>query len=341
MSTFDTKGLQRRRCLVAAGAAALLSLAAAGSAVAQTKWDLASAYLPSNFHTQTLAQLVDEVDKATGGQLKITLHSNSSLFKAPEIKRAVQGGQAQAGEILMVIHENENPVLGVDGVPFLATSYDDARRLYAAQRPALQRFFERQGMQLLYSVPWPAQGLYSRKPVESVAELRGLKWRAYSPATARLGELMGAQAVNVVSAELSQALATGVVDAFITSSQTGVDSRVYEHLKFFYDLRAWIPKNAVLVNIKAFQALPKAQQEALTKAAAAAEERGWKASIEMNEASKRTLASNGVTVQAPSAKLDADFRQLGSVMLQEWRKKAGPELDGIVTTYQPALASQK
>lgn len=331
MTKAGTTHINRR--MVGHLAAGLLALSATGAS-AQTRWDLASAYLPTNFHTQTLAQFVEEVDKATNGQLKITLHSNSSLFKAPEIRRAVQGGQVQAGEILMVTFENENPVLGIDGVPFLATSYEDARRLYAVQKPALQTYFERHGMILLYSVPWPAQGLYSRKPVESVADLRGLKWRAYSPATARMGELMGAQAVNVVSAELSQALATGVVDAFITSSQTGVDSRVYETLKYFYDLRAWIPKNAVLVNAGAFGALKKDQQEAIMKAAAAAEERGWKASIEMNEASKKTLASNGVNILQPSAALTAELQKIGATMYDEWKKRAGSELTAIMSAYQ-------
>lgn len=314
-------------------AAGLLALSATGAA-AQTRWDLASAYLPTNFHTQTLAQFVDEVDQATNGQLKITLHANSSLFKAPEIKRAVQGRQVQAGEILMVTFENENPVLGIDGVPFLATTYEDARRLYAVQKPALQSYFERHGMILLYSVPWPAQGLYSRKPVETIADLRGLKWRAYSPATARMGELMGAQAVNVVSAELSQALATGVVDAFITSSQTGVDSRVYESLKYFYDLQAWIPKNAVMVSASAFGALTREQQGAVMRAAAAAEERGWKASVEMNEASKKTLASNGVQILQPPPALTAELKKIGATMYDEWKKRAGSELTAIMNAYQ-------
>jgi len=316
--------------------AASLSLGLA----AQTKWDLATAYPPTNFHTENISQFAADVDKATGGQLKIQVHPNASLFKAPEIKRAVQGGQAQAGEVLLANYENESPLFGVDGVPFLATSYKNARSLYDAQKPVLTRYLDKQGMVLLFSVPWPTQGLFSKKPVDSMADMRRIKWRAYSPATARMGELMGAQAVTVQAAELGQAMATGVVEAFMTSSTTGVDSRIYEHIQNFYDVQAWLPKNAVLVNARAFNALDKGQQEAVLKAAAAAEERGWRVSQEKNEAAKQALAGKGMKVAAPSTKLVSDMKQLGWTMLQDWQKTAGPEGESIVSAYlkTPAFA---
>ena len=312
----------------------------ATSAWSQTKWDLASAYPASNFHSENLVQFAGDVEKATGGRMKITVHSGASLFKAPEIKRAVQSGQVQAGEIILANFENESPLFGVDGVPFLATSYKNAKSLYAAQKPVLQRYLDKQGVMLLFSVPWPAQGLYSVKSVDSISDMRKVKWRAYSPATAKMGELMGAQSVTVQAAELSQAMATGVVEAFMTSSTTGVDSRIHEHIRNFYDVQAWLPKNAVLVNAKAFQALDKGQQEAVLKAAAAAEERGWKSSQEKNEAAKKTLAEKGMKVHQPSSKLVSDMKQLGWTMLQDWQKKAGPEGESIVQAYlkMPAFA---
>lgn len=313
-------------------------LAAALPATAQTRWDLASAFVPSNYHVENLQQFASEVDKATAGQLKITVHANSTLFKANEIKRAVQGGQVQAGEILMVAYENESGVLGVDGIPFLVTSYEAARKLYQAQRPVLEKYLERQGLTLLYCVPWPASGIYTRKPVNAMADMRGVKWRAYSPATTKMGELMGAQPVTVQAAELSQALATGVVEAFMTSSQTGVDSRVYEQVKYFYDLQAALPKNAVFVNAATFQALTPAQQAAVRKAATEAEGRGWSASMEWNEKSKKTLVAKGMQVLAPSAKLAADAQQMGQALLQDWQKKAGAEGEAIVANYQRAGA---
>ena len=259
-------------------AVALIGLAFAGlatSAHAQTKWDLPSAYSASNFHTENLVQFAADVDKASGGKLTITVHANASLFKAPEIKRAVQGGQAQAGEILLSNFSNEWQIFGADGLPFLADSYEASMALYKAQKPVLDKKLAEQGMMLLYSVPWPPQGIYVKKPINSAADLKGVKWRAYNPATGRIAELVGAQAVTVQAAELSQAMATGLVESYMSSGATGYDTKTYEYLKFWTDTQAWLPKNAVLVNKVAFDALDKPTQAAVLKAGADAEVRGF------------------------------------------------------------------
>jgi TRAP-type C4-dicarboxylate transport system substrate-binding protein len=315
-------------------AVALSAFGFALIAQAQTKWDMPTGYAANNFHTENIQQFANDVDKATGGKLKITVHSNASLFKAPEIKRAVQGGQAQIGEILLVNYENENPLYGVDGIPFLATSYEDAMRLYKASRKAQNDLLEKQGMRMLFTVAWPPQGIYSKKPIESAADLKGVKWRAYSPSTSRIAELVGAQPVTVQASELSQALATGVVEAFMTSGSTGYDTKVYEQIKHFYDTQAWLPKNAVIVNKKAFDALDKQTQSALLKAAEQAETRGWKVSQEKNQWYLNALKENGMTIHKPSAKLQADLKQVGNTMLADWVKKAGPQGKAIVDAYE-------
>ena len=311
-------------------ALAALSLGAA----AQTKWDLAAAYPATNFHSENLAAFAADVDKATAGKLKITVHANASLFKAPEIKRAVQGGQAQAGEILLVNYQNEWQLFGADGLPFLADSYDSGMKLYKAQRPLLEKKFGEQGMLLLYAVAWPPQGIYSKKPLASAADLRGSKWRAYSPATARIAELVGAQPVTVQAAELSQALATGVVESYMSSGSTGVDSKTYEHLKYWYDTQAWLPKNAVIVNKAAYDALDAPTQAALQKAAADAETRGWAASKRVNGESLEKLKAGGMSIVAPSAQLTADMKKVGDTMLTEWLDKAGPEGKTVVDAFR-------
>src|SRR5499427_2304053 len=268
-------------------------------AAAQTKWDLPAAYPASNFHSENLAQFASDVEKATAGKLKITVHPNASLFKAPEIKRAVQGGQAQIGEILLVNFQNEWQIFGADGIPFLADSYDASAKLYKAQRPLLEKKLGEQGMMLLYSVPWPPQGIYAKKPINSAADLKGVKWRAYSPATARVAELVGAQPVTVQAAELSQAMATGVIESYMSSGATGYDTKTYEHIKYWYDTQAWLPKNAVLVNKAAFDALDAPTQAALLKAGADAETRGWALSEKKNGEYVDLLKKNGMNIVAP------------------------------------------
>ncbi len=303
-------------------------------AAAQTKWDLPAAYPATNFHSVNLTQFANDVDRLSGGKLKITVHANASLFKAPEIKRAVQGGQAQIGEILLVNFQNEWQPFGADGLPFLADSYDESMKLYRAQKPLLEKKLAEQGMMLLYSVAWPPQGIYSKKPINSAADLKGIKWRAYSPSTARIAELVGAQPVTVQDAEFSQALAKGVVESTMTSGATGVDSKLFEHLKFYYDVQAWLPKNAVIVNKRAFDALDKATQDAVLKAGADAEARGWAESRKVNTSTLETLKANGMTVAPPSAQLKADLTKIGDTMLKEWMDKAGAEGKAMVDAYR-------
>ena len=313
---------------------ALASALIAANSMAQTKWDLASAYPPTNFHTENLVQFAADVDKATAGKLKITIHSNASLFKAPEIKRSVQGGQAQAGEVLLVNFENENPLYGIDGIPFLASSYAESKKLYDASKKPLDAMLGKQGMMLLYTVPWPPQGVYSKKPLSKGDDLKGSKWRAYSPATAKLAELLGAQPVTVQAAELSQALSTGVVESYMSSGSTGYDTKTYESIKNWYDTQAWLPKNAVIINKKAFDALDKPTQTALLKVAKEAEIRGWKSSEEKNNWYKDQLKAKGMNIAVPSEQLVSDLRKAGNVMLAEWQRKAGDEGRAIIADYR-------
>jgi TRAP-type C4-dicarboxylate transport system substrate-binding protein len=315
-------------------AAALVLASAAAAAWAQTKWDLPAAYPASNYHTENLVQFAADVEKATTGKLKITVHANASLFKAPEIKRAVQGGQAQIGEILLANFQNEWQIFGVDGLPFLADSYEESAKLYRAQKPALEKKLGEQGMLLLYAVPWPPQGIYVKKPIASAADLKGVKWRAYSPSTARIAELVGAQPVTVQAAELSQAMATGVVESYMSSGATGYDTKTYEHIKYWYDTQAWLPKNAVLVNKAAFDALDKATQGELLKAGAEAEARGWALSKTKNSEYIDLLKKNGMNIVAPPAQLKSDMKKVGDTMLKEWLEKAGPEGQAVVDAYK-------
>lgn len=322
-----------KRRIYCATATLVASVAFAGNALAETKWDFATAYPAFNFHSKNNEQFVKDVEAATDGKLKITPHFGASLFKMPEIKRAVQTGNAQMGEFFLVSFQNEAQIFGVDGLPFLAANYDEAYKLYQAQKPALEQTLDKQGQVLLYSVAWPPQGIYTTKAVNSIADLQGMKWRVYSPTTARIGELVGAQPVTIQEAELSQALATGVIEGLITSSATGADNKLFEHLKHYYNVQAWIPKNAVTVSKKAFNALSKEEQEAVLKAAAAAEERGWKESREVDARSLAVLKEGGMSVEDPSEQLKAELAKVGETVVQEWVEKAGPEGKGVLEAF--------
>lgn len=314
--------------------AAALAGAASG-AFSQAKWDLPSAYPVTAFQTENVVFFANEASTASGGKLQITVHPNASLFKANEIKRAVQTNQAQAGDFVMATYQNEWQNFGVDGIPFLADSYEAARKLYAAEKPVLQKKLASQGMMLLYAVPWPPQGLFVKNKANSLAEFKGGKWRSYGPSTSRMAELAGAQPVVVQGAELSQAVATGVVDGVLTSTDTGYRTKIYETLRYFYDFQAWLPKNAVVVNKKAFDSLDKATQDGVLKAAAAAEERGWKLSREQAVVHNELLSKQGVEIIAPTAQMKDELRRvIGEPMLKEWTSQAGADGQAVIDTYR-------
>ncbi|MBC7994066.1 MAG: TRAP transporter substrate-binding protein [Rhizobacter sp.] len=313
---------------------AITAAACMSSAQAQTKWDLPSGYGGNTFHVQNLEWFAQEVDKATAGKLKITVHANASLFKANEIKRAVQSGQTAIGEFILSSAANENPLFGVDSIPFLATNYVEAKKLDEASQPALQKLLGGQGVKLLYTVPWPGQSLYSRKPVATLADLKGTKMRAYNPATSRIAELVGAQPITIQLAELPAALATGAVDNFLTSSASGVDSKLYEQVKYFYDVNAWLPRNAVVVNQKSFDALDPPTQAAVVAVAAKASERGWKLSDEKDDAYLKELVAKGMTVDRSSAVLKRELKTVGERMAADWVKAAGADGQAVLDAYR-------
>ena len=318
-----------KTCVLVTGMAAL-----AAPAMAQTKWNLPAAYAADNPHSVNLIAFAKDVSAATGDKLQITVHPAASLFKAPEIKRAVATGQAQAGEVLISLHENEDPMFGIDVVPFLATSYPDARKLWLASKPAIEKKLASQGLMLLFAVPWGPQGIYAKKDLNSIEDMKGLKWRAYNVGTSRIAELVGAQPVTIQAAELAQALATGVVNAFITSGSTGYDTKAWETMTHFYDTQAWIPKNVTFVNKAAFDALDKPTQEAVLKAAAVAEERGWKLAEEKAKWYLEQLAANKMKVLPPPPALKAGLQKIGEQLTADWSKKAGAEGEAVVAAYK-------
>jgi TRAP-type transport system periplasmic protein len=324
----------KRRSLLLGSAFAAAALSLAAPTLAQTKWDLPAGYPAGNPHTQNLNQFAADVQAATGGKLAITVHPNGALFKAPEIKRAVQTGQAQIGEVLMSLLENENPVFGADAVPFVATGFDASYKLWQAQRPVVEKILAGQGIRLLYAVAWPPQGIYTKKPLNAVADMKGLKWRAYNPATTRIASMVGAQPLTIQAAELSQALATGVVDSFMSSGATGVDSKVWESLTHFATVDAWLPKNMVIINQKEFDKLDKATQDAVLAAGKAAEERGWKRMRDYTTESLGTLRANKMTVYEPNAAFKAELTKIGETMLNEWLAKAGPDGQAIIGAFR-------
>ncbi|MBV8031864.1 MAG: TRAP transporter substrate-binding protein [Betaproteobacteria bacterium] len=310
------------------------ALAASYGAHAQTKWDMPTPYSDGEFHTRNARQFAEDVKKATNGAFDITVHSNGSLIKHPDILRAVSTGQVNIGELLLGQFGNEDPVFAADNVPFVAPGYDAAWKFYQAQKPVLENKLQGRGMKLLYSVAWPGQGIYTKDPVKTVADFKGLKMRTYSPLTSRLAELLGCTPVAAQVPDVPQLFATGGMQTMVTSSATGTATKAWEFVKNYYETNAWNPKNVVVANERAFARLPKDQQDALLKAAAAAEPRGWELSKQRQREADELLTKNGVSVSQPSPELKSALAKIGDQMAAEWEKSAGADGQAILKAYR-------
>lgn len=314
------------------GAAALSAAFALPAAAAQ--WDMPTPYGDSVFHTQNISEFADDVREATDGGLDITVHSAGSLFAHPEIKDSVRRGLAPIGEVLISRLANEAPIFAVDSIPFLASSYPQARALWEASRPAVEEALAEQGLTLLYAVPWPGQSFYTNFPVESTEDMKGVSFRAYNAATERLAQLMGAVPTQVEAGDIPTAFATGRVEAMITSPSTGVSSQAWDFTSNYTDTQAWLPKNMVIVNTDMLESLPDDQREALMRAAEQAETRGWEMSQQETATGIATLEENGMTVSQPSDKLSQQLKDIGRTMTDEWLEEAGETGQKVVEDYR-------
>ena len=304
-------------------------------ATSAEKWDMALAYGASNFHSANATEFAKNVSDKSGGKLTIVTHPGGSLYKGGEIFRAVRTGQAQIGERFMSALGKEDPLLEIDSQPFLASSYDDAMKLYMASKPEIVKGLDSKGLVFLYAVPWPAQGLYSKKEINSKADLKGLKFRAYNSSLIRLAELTGMAPTKIEAAEISQAFSTGAVESMITSPTTGKNSKIWENgVKYFYDIAAWYPKNMIIVNKDAWSKLDSATQKLVMSEAAIAEKKGWDLSKKGNTADKKALADAGMTVGKVNSALNNHFKEVGSKMSKEWASRAGSRGQSVLAAYK-------
>jgi len=303
-------------------AATVLTAAGATSALAE-KWDMPLAYSASNYHSVTAAEFASCVTTGTGGDIEIVTHPSGSLFPGAQIKRAVQTGQAPIGERLLSGHQNENAVFAIDSIPFLATNFEDSNKLWAAAEPTIAKILDDQNLHLLYAVPWPPQGLYFKKEVNSVADMKGVKFRSYNNATARLAELTGMLPVTIEAAEISQAFATGVAESMISSGATGYDRKVWESLTHFYEVDAWMPRNSIIVNKDSWNATSDASKAVITACAELAEYAGYWRAVQYTDFTLNGLRAGGMTVQPAGDGLVGELNEVGKQMIAEWSEAAG------------------
>ena len=320
------------RTILALTATTMLAGPALADGHAQS-WDMPMAYAASNFHSEKGVEFADKVRDYTDGAVDITVHAGGSLFGGGDIKRAIQTGQVPIGERLMSAHSNEDPLFAWDNVPFVATSFDDNEALWQAAMPTVQEALGAQNLHALYTCPWPGQGFYFDKAVSSTEDTQGIKFRSYNTATATFAEEMGMIPVQVEAAELSQALATGVAEAFISSGATGYDRKVWEHLSHYYKVEAWMPRNYVMVNKQVWDGLDAEVQEGIQRAADETAEACRARSAELTQFYYDELAANGMEVTDAEGTFREELDAIGVKMQEQWLADTGDAGQAIMDAY--------
>ncbi len=314
-------------------------MAVATPSFAQVVWDMPMAYSATNYHSVTGSEFAQCVTTGTGGDIEIVTHPGGSLFAGADIKRAIQTGQVPIGERLLSGHQNENALFGFDSIPFLVGSFEEHALLWEAAEPTITELLESQNLHLLYSVPWPPQGLYFNQEINSVADMEGIRFRSYNNATNRLAELTGMLPVTIEAAEISQAFATGVASSMVSSGATGYDRRVWESLSNFYEVDAWLPRNYIMVNADVWNDTSEANQNIINACADLAEYAGTWRAREYTGFTLAGLRAGGMTVEPAGEELMAELRAIGEIMTAEWLEAAGPEGQAIVDAYRELAAA--
>ena len=314
-------------------AAAIVATTIAGTAASAEKWDMPMAYAATNFHSEHGVMFADKVREYTGGAIDITPHHGGSLFGGAEIKRAVQTGQAPIGERFMSAHANEEPILGWENLPFVATSYADNDKLWAAAKDIVNERLSHHNLVTLYTCPWPGQGFYFNQKVNSSADIQGVKFRAYNSATAQIAEKLGMIPVTIEAAEIAQAFATGVAASMISSGSTGYDRKLWEHVSDYYKVNAWFPRNYVFVNKGIWDGLDADTQAAMQKAADETSVSCAAKSAELASWYFEQFVENGMAVQEAGPDFRAELEQIGAEMTAKWLADVGEDGQAILDAY--------
>ncbi|WP_120631438.1 TRAP transporter substrate-binding protein [Ruegeria sp. EL01] len=323
----------KMKAILCAGTAFALT---AGSALAD-KWDMALAYSATNYHSEIAAEFAAEV--TANSDLEIVTHPGGSLFGGSEIFGAVRKGLAPIGERLISALGNDDAIYEVDSVPFLASGFADAKTLYEVSKPALIETLEEGRLHFLYSCPWPPQGFYSITAAESLDDVSGLKFRAYNATTSKMAEGLGMVPTKIEAAELAQAFATGVAQSMISSGSTGYDRKLWEHVEYYYDVKAWLPRNMVIVNGKAWKRLDDETKAVVEAAAANAEEKCWAKAEELDSWYVEQFKANGMNVGPLNEAMQVEFQNVGEELREAWLERAGDKGQAVLDAYAAANGS--
>jgi TRAP-type C4-dicarboxylate transport system substrate-binding protein len=304
-----------------------LALLSAVSASAQTVWRMPTEYPASAIAGEGIADFAKRVGERSGGRLVVEPSYDASAgFKSGAMLPAVAEGKVEAGDAFTGALGTADPIFAVSSLPFLVSSIEQAKRLADLARPAYEKALAAKGQRLLYTTPWPPSGIWSKRPIGSVADLRALSIRTYDATSTAVLKGAGANAVNLSFADAMPKLKEGAVDAVLSSGDGGAGRRLWEFLPHFTEVTYALPLSVATVNAKAYEALPDELRKAVDAAAAETEARQWTVIRTRLEENYATMRTNGVVIESrvPPEVKDA-LARAGETVVRDWLAKVGPE----------------
>lgn len=322
----------RRTLLALALAAALAAPALAQKAV---RMDLNAIYPATNFHSQGAADFAERVKEYSNGSVVITVHPGGSLgFKGPELLKTVKDGTVPLSDILMGVVQGSEKAFGLSSLPMLVSGYDEARKFYDAARPAYEAAAAKWNQKILYVVPWPPSGLFTKKEVAAPGDIAGLKTRTYDKNGADFLASLGGSPISMPWGEVYAALQTGMIDSVLTSAVSGQDAKLWEVLSHFVKIHYAYPLNMVVINLDYWNGLTAEQKAAVEKAAAETEAKQWEASARDNEAALKAVADGGIKISDMSPALAEALRKAAAAIVDQFAAEAGPEVKAALEAYR-------
>ena len=316
-------------------------LAQAVPVAAQEQWVMATPYPENIFHDVNVKQFAREIESGANGKIKITTHHGATLFKHPEIKSAVRSGQIQLAEYQLDNFANQDEFYNFDCIPFMATSFDETAMLWEAAMPLMEKRFKKEAVKLLYWAPWPAVGFYTKRPVNTIADFKGMKMRTFNRLGADLAKALGMQPVVVPAAEIAQAFSTNLIDSMITSTATGVSVQSWDFVKYFQDARVWHGTLQIVINEQLYQRLPPDLQKVIVQAGERAGKRVMQMAIEASDSQKKVLADKGTNVTEPGEDFKRQTRSIAQNMVNDWVKLTGEDGKQFVAKYEELRRTRK
>ena len=320
------------KSILTAGALALSALTPL-SANAEAIWDVSIPWGPTEFHTVNAENFAKAVNEATDGAVKMVIHPGGALgMRANESLRAIEDGAVPAAEFALFQNVGDLPILGIESIPFVVSDYSELRRLHKLVRPVWEEQLSKRNQLILYIVPWPSQNFFTKVPMETAADLDGVRMRVYDANTSKMISNLGMAPQQMNNPDIIPALATGRLDAVMTSGSTAVAQKYWEFLNHTYNTNHLWASNAMSVNMDTWNEVSPENQTIILDLAAKMEPTFWEISEAEHAKRMEQLKENGMTVAAPSEELAKLMREATASMADEFiaaNPAAGPIIESF------------